>query len=558
MNKERYVEWIRRSRGKCSKIEFCKSIIHYKVNGDKRECTHYHRNEVGNWEAGKNLPMSVETVLSIALFAYDHQMSEEPQDTTIARNERCGHARKCLYELLGVDLYSRNLHDALLIQVCRGIISFEDVLELEREIGNLIEETDDFKLTNEQKKRLSLQKETELIKNELYVVNDLSEIKDIVIKYRPFFITAERVLGERLEKKFKQRDRYPRKISLEEAVYVYAPNNRLTYKRIYRSSGITREWLIDLCIHLRFNRSEINYVLKNASMALLSDIPWTQESFIYDNSDGVEDHILNGYQVSGQVGSGQWYQNMERIFKTDYVSHFHAFESMTVEKRLRIMILLATFVEDKNDVDLPPIDYLLESFTHNEQGKKTLAFLDKLISNACLTGEIAFFKLQNKLRKSKDYLNWTDYVSLSAEYFDLDDILLEYKDECFVYYTVNCRGILNENEREEIIKLRYLAALFYTVLTGKYFDGKMTKEDLWSIRLQFRDSSIDYTQTFFFFENVLEIFLSSSIVTEQEKSRSGEINTYYYICDRDGKPRTEKINFEILAEDLWQTALSPK
>ena len=558
MNKERYVEWIRQSRGKCSKIEFGRSIIHYKFNGDQRICTPYHRNEITNWENGKNLPMSVETVLSIALFAYDHQMLVKQQDNTILRNKRCNYARKCLFDQLGVDLYSRNLHDALLIQVCRRIISFKDVLKLEVELGKIIEGTDALKLSNEQKKKLSLQEETESIRKELYVVKDLHEFKNIITKYRLFFMTAERVLGERLESVFEKRNRYPRKISLEQAVLIYAPNNRQTYKRIYHSSGITRDWLIDLCIHLRFNRAEINYVLKNASMALLSDIPCTQESFIYDNSDKLDKLKLKRFHSGASVGSGQWYQNMEKEFTTDYIAHFHAFVFMTIEKRLCIMILLATLVLEKNYDDLPPIDYLLESFTLNEQGKKTLAFLEKVISKANLKENIDYIRLQNRLQNNSDYLNWGDYVSLASNYFELEDILLDYKDECFDYYTINYKGVLNEKEREEILKLRYLAALFFTVLTGKYFSGTLSKEDLWNIKMQFRNCEIDYSQTYLFIENVLEIFLSNNTVASQDMNDLEKIKTSYCICDQYGKPRSEKINFEILIEDLWQTVLSPE
>ena len=76
--------------------------------------------------------------------------------------------------------------------------------------------------------------------------------------------------------------------------------------------------------------------------------------------------------------------------------------------------------------------------------------------------------------------------------------------------------------------------------------------------MQFRNCEIDYSQTYLFIENVLEIFLSNNTVASQDMNDLEKIKTSYCICDQYGKPRSEKINFEILIEDLWQTVLSPE
>ena len=563
VDKERYAAWIRSCRGKTKQKEFGEKIIRFKIEDGRKICATYHRNEVGNWEAGRNLPLNTETFLSIALFSYDSRTQKVPE-TNAERNNRLDYARKNMLNFLGVNLYCRNLLDALLIQVCRGILSFKDVPAMEEKLEALINEDTAVAMSEREKRFFSLRKETESIRNDLYLVERPEEIRDVVIKYLQFYKTANRVLGERLEEKYRSRQRYPEKMSLESAVCIYAPNNRATYKRIYLGSGITRDWLIDLCMHLRFNRSEINYALENAHMTLLSSALETRESFISDASNETAGTMEYGAQGYTAVGSGTWYQNLEQVQSNGAVPHYEVFRYKPIEERLKVMVLIAAFVTEITSDYLPPVDLILESFTHNDQAKKAMLKLNSLTNNAVYSDEETYISLLTELRADDAFIAWTQYV-LSVEDYARQKgkkaSLEAYKNEYGQYYRMNLRFAANKKQQEETTKLHYMSALFFTVLTGRYFRGEYRKETRWEIEKQFLQSVTDYYYTYRFLDHVLSIFLSSGIHAEKKRrNRNGRWDEYnlYFICDAAGKPISRMVNDEIIMADLWETILAAK
>ena len=525
MNKEKYAAWIRESRGKTKQEEFGRKICRYRAADGRKICAHYHRNEVGNWEKGKNLPMNAETVLSIALFAYDSQNGPLPEQAK-DRNRRLLCALEPVKEFLGIDLYCRSLHDALLIQVCRGILTFEEVPDLELQLEAEINGPGIPKWTDTELMRASLTHETENIRNELYRISTPEEIRETVLASGVYFKTANRVLGERLEKMYEMRERYPDRISLESAVYIYAPNNRQTYRRIYQSSGITRDWLIDLCGHLRFDREEINYVLRNAQMAELPEEPEQPES--------------------------------------DPDAHYREYLRRPVGERLRIMVLMASLVFLLSPEELPPVDYVLESFTHNDQGKKALALLDSLTDGSGQDQEGQYLQLEDKLVQSEVFQTWSSYILSGRDYAQQEGLLkiwMACKEEHREYFRPYYSPQADPNERREICLLHYLTALFYTVLTGKYYKGKFTQEDRLSVERQFVKAGADYTYTGRFFDHILEIFLNPQLCAVKKKSKEGRRWTetsYYYKCGGSGKRITQEVNSSRIREDLWETVLAAK
>ena len=90
----------------------------------------------------------------------------------------------------------------------------------------------------------------------------------------------------------------------------------------------------------------------------------------------------------------------------------------------------------------------------------------------------------------------------------------EYRQEHQEYFELFTESLENLNKGkmpvtdkenlEEAKKLHYLSALFYTILTGKYYTGKVTGEDAQTIEIQFKkeekkepESEINYIYNFF-------------------------------------------------------------
>ena len=155
MDKQKYSSWIRKIRGKISQEEFGRKICHFKNEKDIKVCSGYHRNEISNWEKGKNLPTNLETFISIALLDFDSCNPKKEKDNGY-RNLRFQYVQNKMEQLLGQKLYCRCIHDVLLIQVCRDIINFNELLDMEPKLEQIIQDVD--KEMKQKKNEYALQK----------------------------------------------------------------------------------------------------------------------------------------------------------------------------------------------------------------------------------------------------------------------------------------------------------------------------------------------------------------------------------------------------------------
>lgn len=543
MERGDYAEWIRSVRGKMSREAFGKQIYHYTEDGTN--CDTYHRNAVGNWEAGGNIPKNTETFLSIALMEYDIKHPGECKSCG-ERNRRYGYARHLIYEKLGIDLYCRSLHDALLIQVCRGVLTFPEVPELEQKMNGCIQAAAQG-IDGEAKRKYALERATAAIESDWYKINDKKEIPEIVEKTSMFFYTWDRTMGAHIVQIFENRQRYVKPLTLENAVNIYAPNYRKSYsQKFLHSSGTSRQWLLDLCVHLRFDREEIQEVLEYAHMAPLSE-----------NREDPEFYLRKIDSFS--VGSAGWYRTFEedktclKVKKNPgAVPHFGEMKNRSLNEKLQILMLMICCIEEDSFEDLPPIDYLLESFTLYRSGKrkgrgdeavKKLEHILKKVDPEEWERE----ELQKQLKSSvKD---WIDYVQNGYETAIENSVIEVYEDyrrECSEYYSIPEQYLKNVRNREKVYKLRYIAALFFTVFTGRYYLGELSSYDLEIVKRQFDDS--DNVYIYRFISYVLGIFLSQNEIYESEKDS-------FYILEKNrvkgGIQESKALNLTKIIEYLW-------
>lgn len=525
--------WIREVRGEMTQVEFAKCVYHYEISAGQRECIPYHRNQIANWEKGRNKNFNTESFLSIALLDYDKQHPKKCE-TKQERNQRFLYAANLMKKMLGLELYCRNLHDALLIQVCRDVLSFQELLEKEKEYEERLKPLANSKgseyLPLKEKSRISLQRETETIRIKLYGISTQEELDELFEENRKFFFTANRVLGERFLKIYNSADRYPERLELEEAVQIYAPNYRDSYMRMFSSSGITREWLLDLCEHLRFSKEEKKRILENAHMQPLTE----EECAVKTDSEEIM----------------EW----------------------SLEEKLEIMLLLSLYVKTEKMETLAPVEYLTESFSLYKQGKSALKELKKLLCENKKTldsDDWVFEELEEQLLGSSGVYAWIEcmrsgYSNIQNE--KMRTAFCEYRQEHQEYFELFTELLENLNKGkmpvtdkenlEEAKKLHYLAALCYTIFTGKYYTGEVTGEDAQTIEIQFEkeerkepESEINYIYNFFTL--VFWTFLEKEpliVVTEKNgKTQNGKFCVY----DKRRKKYTRGIDIEEICENLW-------
>lgn len=515
-------EWITAVRGKMDKSTFGKQVVVYKKNGTV--CASVHRNTIGNWESGKtSLPKDLETFLSIALIEYDKEHKEE---ASFNRNARYDHARQRLREMLGVELYCRNLHDALLISVCRGIITFQELIPLEKEFeADLKKEV----IPNDLRDIYAIERNTIRIGEELVKISSVEELREcITLQYRNSFASSNRIIGARMMQVYKSRERYPGHISFHRAVANLAPNYRDSYVRMFTSSFISRRWMIDLCQHLCYSREETAVVLEAAHMAKLA----SDEQF--------EEPI-------------QAYKNMPLISK------------------LEIMLLLAIYMKENIEEDaekLPPAVHLLESFSIYEHGENARKVLDR-ITDEEETLELDVSSLSERMmlyekKKSekelyKTYSSWLKYLngeSMSLRGEELLQQLSRKKTPGYdvlpptlkVVSTVTNSQIASNLSAGKFKSLRYLVCMCYTVLKGEIFNGHLTEADLNAIQRSFAREEKDSAYIYRFISKMLVVFLGDQPLCQTEAGRYDVIN------DTSGKHKTA-LDMDIIQETLWESIL---
>lgn len=523
MDRQAYINWIREVRGKMSQEEFGKKICHFKNDKGTKVCKPYHRNEIANWEKGKNVPLNLETFISIALLDFDN--NHRDKSGSGYRNLRFQYVRNKMKVILGQELYCRIVHEALLIQVCRDIITFEELLELEPELDRIVQSVD---MDMCQKRDYALQRGTENIAGNLYGVTKKDEIISIIAESKMFFYTGVRTFGERMRKCCEKEQRYTASIKFAEAVRVYAPNYRDSFGRVFTSSGISRRWIIDLCIHLRFNRAEIQDMLKNAKVIPLSADPCDVE-FYYEEREGMA------------IGSASWYQYMEKQYPDKFKSHFSGLQLLDLSDKMRVAGLIGIFIGNvKHIEELVPVDYLLESFMWYDCGKEALKIMREINGH-----EKSAEELEMLIRDKGKF--WIDYLESGLYTLESEDARKVYRDylqEFSEYYMVPIKVDGQACNDIEAVKLRYFASIIYTVFTGHYYKGRIREEDLKIIKNQFENQVEGWKVIYGFINQFLVTFLSGRILHKDDKAR-------YYCMINHKKKNT--FDMEDVKESIWES-----
>lgn len=523
MDRQTYVDWIRKVRGRMSQEEFGKRICHFKNERGIKVCKKYHRNEVSNWEKGKNLPLNLESFISIALLDYDMNYHDQTNDGY--RNQRFQFVQSKMRTILGQELYCRRVHDALLIQVCRDIITFEEMPELEIELDQIVR---GIEMDIMQKKDYALQRGTKNIAGNLSGVMEKGEIKRIIIESSAYFYTGVRTFGERMKRCYESRQRYAALLSFTEAVRIYAPNYRDSFGRIFISSGITRRWIIDLCVHLRFNREEIQDMLQNARMIPLSKEPCDRE-YYFAGRDGMP------------IGSAAWYQYMEKRHPEEFKGHFSDFQSFKLTDKMMAACLMGIFAADIGDIEeLVPVDYLLESFMWYDCGKDALKVI-RQIYNLEHSAEEAETEIKNGAAPWFDYLESGLYAS---ENENMKKVYCDYCHEFKEYYILPEIAEGQGKYHIEAVKLHYFASLLYSIFTGRYYTGRVSEDDLKEIKEQFRDQTEGWEVIYRVINQFLVTFLSGRKLYEDKNGQ--------YCCMINNKKKTA-FDMEGMKENIWES-----
>ena len=495
-------KWITAVHGDDSIKAFAGRIYHLRNKGNTPVCLSYSRATISNWESGATAPpRDIETILSIALVEF-----EKTHGKDCDRNERYLFARGKLQEMLNIDLWCRNLHDAVLIQVCRGLLEFPEVPDFEAE---LLAEIRKVSLNSIQKDEYAIERKTEAINNELTKAESKEKVRELITtKYANYFASQHWLTGARLRKIYNERNRiYGLNLPLRAAIVNLAPNYSNSFNNMFNGSFIGRGWLIDLCKHLRFNPEEINKVLEATHNAQLNDEETSPDDFSY-------------------------------------------FEDKPLRERLEIMLLLGMYIASiDDDSDELPIDYLLDPFRPEyESGRMMIRLLDEYLKDSA---DAETWDTEELFEQPfADKWNEAIWRAHDDEMF-IPEISYELIEESAEYYKMNRPQTVHIRTYGDAYNLHLFASLSYTVLTGKKYTGSYHNSDLGKIRLllQTGDSELQFifNNIFNFITHILETFLGTSALFETEDCK------FYIINEESESTRIRKMDIDTIIGDLAES-----
>lgn len=537
-----------------------------------------HRNTLSKYlnDAPKNI--DIELFLTIALLYYEanvnnmslKDMKESPVLCVYdlpkeKRNERYQYVNELFKKIMNRELYARDLHEGLLIMVCRGIITLPQVFELEDNLSGMFDillNTDSSEEEKRLKRRLlALQKKTQDILSNYQSVQSIEEFESVVLEYCEYFYSSDRVPLERIRELYRKRNRFldlntkECDLSFSDAISIFAPKCHNTYKNLGKNKTITREWLIDLLMHLRFSREEINEALGYAHFTKLSTEKDNLEKYI---TEYVVDKDI--YAIS----SSRWYQTMETKRVPEEIKHFYELQTLSFKHKMALGIFL--FGNNWDDTFVP-IDHILEALMFDKNMKSGVyrevdeCVLNPENSTMLQRAENISQNIKNKIPEQLFYEKENVYFHALKEenkkYFYIDQNKIRFLD------------LVGEAEKDRRIRkikeLSYAARLFYTVLTGKYYSGQYKEIEMKQTReivktgiecetTEFREKKNGKELLSSFLNTVFSFFLNDRILYT-------EGNNIYLITKNSETGQEKKsraMSREYIMEGLMETLIEYK
>ncbi|MCD8356325.1 MAG: hypothetical protein LUE11_07120 [Clostridia bacterium] len=352
---------------------------------------------------------------------------------------------------LGRKLYTRDLHDFLLITAANGIISFDKIHYYEKKLNS---EMSEVPLKKEEKKQLGLKRETIIMTKDSYVLDTEEKVLEYIRSRGSVYAVGRRTLGERMKERFEEKNPT---IKFDHGVKIYASKYQDDYYRIQKAGKRPeREWIIQFCIRMRFNRDEINDALADAHYTPL------------------ESGCIR--ELSGcSVGSVKWFADPRNEWK----DRFADMGEKTIDEKITYCTMLIAELSrgstGLNSVEwMMPIDYYLERFPASMAWKNNL--LKKMTAWKQKHDDAEAEEVLREIRQISGILTEKTLPLVQELRRETADIL----SSCQQEYLQCIKNVerLNCDGQHELNKLRMLASISYSIFTGKVFGGDLTQREL--------------------------------------------------------------------------------
>ena len=504
---------------KMNQSDFGKKILHFQRDkkGKPVGVKGYVRGSVKNWMEGTNCPEYKESLICFALLDFCGSTEAVPGLSKEKRDERLQHVEKIMWTYLGKKLYSRYPPEAMLICAARGVISIKDIPALLEEAG-----LDQLVIPTEEAKKAGCRRVSDLIFEQICEADSKEELLKIIEDNKIYYALGYKTLGIRI------RDLWERKYtghSFAQAVYVLAPRYQNTYRKMMDDSlQVSREFIIQFCSQMKFDRDMINEALDTARMR-----PLEREEMLPDYFESVRNFSFAGrlgsiVQLAAYLGTAvkdreflDEFRNLPYYFYLNHYFSLDCFEKQYGEMKVAL---------ENQDV---------EDFAECVQDEKTSwgVYLKEYIHT--INQELNVWKEEEK--KSYKTYNRSFRKMYDSPQISMADFSKELKLEAECLYL--------------------LSTFSYGILLEKEYHGELSEEDLMTLREKIeQESSIREEE-----REMIYNFLNALWVLFLEDRRLNMYKGVFIqgIRGTDEEPVPVYLNWEdtiILLVESWKIALN--
>lgn len=201
---------------------------------------------------------------------------------------------------------------------------------------------------------------------------------------------------------------------------------------------------------------------------------------------------------------------------------------MSLKDKLAVCTLIICWLSNIGTLeDIPPVDYILEFFIQNQEGRKLIADANGVIRKKTDCEEEITRRLKKQINCLIDYIN---SGSERSESENARKAYTVYRQEFRTYFILPESKIQFVHMDFSVTRLYLYAALVYSVLTGRQYEGKLSRKDMDDIKKLFPPERDEMGYVYRMINHLLVVFLGRSAL---QKDSTGK----YYVFQENRKSK---------------------
>ena len=432
------------------------------------------------WESAESLPDALEVIAAIAMIEERTQLFRKTgrsvffDETVDERNARLERVCEKINAYHNREFVPRSLEEALLVEAIRGIYALIEIPAVQNRFYEEYAEEEE-NLTRRMVSDVAADLISTIIWNTLLQVENKSDMEKIMSDHKRVFLVDRRTVGTRLRRGFKDNHGYLFKYGLKVFYPGTSFEKKVTEKAQY-DHFYQREYLLSTLIPLRYSVDQINSYLKSDGLVAISEKVSDPENIMVRHGIYVDEQALAS-ELEKYHGDMPEEITIAGILMR---LRYQRVRSIPMKVRLGYLCVLADYIKTCSmDTLLPADHYISYFFRDNGNSERVAEQIVRAIGrkNSDISkGKKKFIgKLEPLILSERDKknLNPEEVSRLEKDYE-------EFKRQFREYYDIPSSKLpadISPEMSEMAKKIRFFAAISFSIMTGQQYDGVLRKND---------------------------------------------------------------------------------